>query len=111
MAYKTRDNTGALFSNRHKDTDKHPDDTGKCKIDGKWYWISSWNKETEAGYKFTNTTYKPFTEEQAKKQEQKEEGLEYYKPKSNGDQAQQKRSEPQQPQQPQNNNAAEDLPF
>lgn len=41
---KDYDNTnkGALFGNRNKKTDKHPDLQGKLNIDGAERWISGW---------------------------------------------------------------------
>lgn len=39
-----RNNSGAIFANDRKTQDNHPDGKGSCTIDGKEYWISSWNK-------------------------------------------------------------------
>lgn len=38
-------NRGALFNNKRKTSDNHPDMTGKINIDGTEYWLSGWYKE------------------------------------------------------------------
>ena len=50
MAYEMNDNSGSLFANKKKETDRHPDRTGSAKIDGVEYWVSGWVKQdaTEA---------------------------------------------------------------
>lgn len=42
-------NSGALFINDRKKTDKHPDMTGTINVDGKDYWISGWSKVAKSG--------------------------------------------------------------
>lgn len=42
-------NRGALFDNDRKQSDKHPDMTGKIDVDGQPWEISGWWKETKAG--------------------------------------------------------------
>jgi uncharacterized protein (DUF736 family) len=45
------DNTdsGALFRNDRKETDKHPDLRGSIDVGGVEYWISAWSKTPKAG--------------------------------------------------------------
>lgn len=43
------DNSGALFVNDKKQTDKHPDRTGSATIDGTEYWVSGWLKKGAKG--------------------------------------------------------------
>ena len=42
-------NRGALFKNGKKETDRHPDYTGRIDIDGKEYFLSAWIKEGKKG--------------------------------------------------------------
>tara|TARA_R100000664_G_scaffold17520_1_gene26460 strand:+ start:641 stop:886 length:246 start_codon:yes stop_codon:yes gene_type:complete len=43
-----RNNSGALFKNTKKETDKHPDYTGSIVVDDKEYWISGWNNTAKS---------------------------------------------------------------
>ena len=45
-------NSGALFKNERKETDKHPDYKGSINVDGVEYWISAWLNESNAGKKY-----------------------------------------------------------
>jgi uncharacterized protein (DUF736 family) len=49
MAYQQKDNSGVLFTNDKKQSDKHPDYKGNCTIDGQKYWISGWKKTSSKG--------------------------------------------------------------
>lgn len=51
-------NSGVLFKNDKKTTDKHPDYNGSINIDGKEYWLSSWIKQGQKG-KFMSLSVKP----------------------------------------------------
>jgi uncharacterized protein (DUF736 family) len=42
-------NSGALFKNDRKETDKHPDMRGSIDVGGVEYWISAWTKTPKAG--------------------------------------------------------------
>ena len=42
-------NTGVLFLNDRKESDKHPDRKGSIDIEGKQYWLSGWDKQTSKG--------------------------------------------------------------
>lgn len=50
-------NRGALFKNDRKESDKHPDYTGKLNVGGVDYWISAWIKEGKSG-KFMSLSVK-----------------------------------------------------
>ena len=39
-----KDNSGVLFKNDKKETDKHPHYKGNITVDGKDYWLSAWVK-------------------------------------------------------------------
>jgi len=52
-------NSGALFKNDNKTTDKHPDLNGSCEVDGKKFYISAWLKEGKnSGKKFYSLSFK-----------------------------------------------------
>ena len=46
----TYDNTnrGAIWPNRKKEKDTHPDFKGEINIEGKEYWVSAWKKQPGA---------------------------------------------------------------
>ena len=58
MAYVPKNNTGSLFKNDRKDSDRHPDYTGSIIVDGVSYWLSAWVKEGQRG-KFFSMAVKP----------------------------------------------------
>lgn len=45
-------NSGALFKNEKKSTDKHPDYTGSINVLGMEFWISAWIKTSQSGKKY-----------------------------------------------------------
>ena len=47
-------NTGAIFKNDRKETDRHPDYNGSCEINGVEMWMSAWIKTSKNGKKFNN---------------------------------------------------------
>lgn len=52
-------NSGALFVNAKKVTDKHPDRNGSLNVDGVDYWISGWLKKDKNGNTFMSLSVKP----------------------------------------------------
>jgi hypothetical protein len=58
MSEKKYDNSGLLFRNHDKETDKHPDYKGNLTISGAEYWLSAWIKEGKRG-KFMSLSVKP----------------------------------------------------
>lgn len=60
-------NTGRLFKNDRKQSDKHPDYKGDAKIDGVEMWVSAWVKEVQngdnAGKKFFSMSFQPKDEQ------------------------------------------------
>ena len=60
MAYEQKDNSGALFKNKKKDSDKHPDYTGIVMVGGVEYWISAWiNTPKAGGDKYMSLNFNP----------------------------------------------------
>jgi len=53
-----RDNTGVLFKNDRKDSEKHPDYKGSLIVGGQDYWLSAWIKEGKGG-KFMGLALSP----------------------------------------------------
>ena len=45
-------NSGALFRNEKRETEKHPEYTGKITIEGKDYYLSAWVNEMRNGQKY-----------------------------------------------------------
>lgn len=56
---------GVLFRNSKKTTDKHPDYTGNCEVDGKQMWLNAWIKESQNGTKYMSLA---FTDKETSKQ-------------------------------------------
>ena len=55
---QVRDNSGVLFKNDKKETDKHPHYKGNITINGQDYWLSAWIKEGKGG-KFMGLAVSP----------------------------------------------------
>lgn len=53
-----RNNSGVLFTNDKKETDKHPHYKGNITVDGKDYWLSAWVKQGKGG-KFMGLAVSP----------------------------------------------------
>ena len=58
MAYDNT-NTGALFKNKDKETDKHPDYNGQINVEGTEYWLAAWLKKSKAGQPYMSLAVKP----------------------------------------------------
>jgi uncharacterized protein (DUF736 family) len=52
-------NRGALFRNTRKESDRHPDYTGKLNVGGIEYTLSAWLKTSAKGTKFLSLTVTP----------------------------------------------------
>lgn len=45
-------NTGALFPNDKRESDKHPQMKGSINVEGVEYWVSGWTNVSKAGAKY-----------------------------------------------------------
>lgn len=53
-------NSGVLFKNKSKNTDKHPDYRGTYTDGhGNEFWLSAWIKESKSGEKFMSLSTQP----------------------------------------------------
>lgn len=52
MTVNRDDNSGALFRNNNRTTDKHPHAKGEAIIDGVEYWISAWTNTSGKGEQY-----------------------------------------------------------
>ena len=54
-----KDNTGALFKNKFKRKDTHPDYQGPCKVNGVELQMSAWLNEGKDGQKYMSVSFQP----------------------------------------------------
>ena len=57
MAYEQKNNSGALFKNDKRETEKHPNAKGSALIDGVEYWVSAWTNTSEKGVKYQSLSF------------------------------------------------------
>jgi len=55
-----KENTGSIFKNDRKETDKHPDYTGTINVEGKEWQISLWVKDGKKGKFFSASIKAPY---------------------------------------------------
>ncbi len=71
---ENRDNSGILFKNDRKETERHPDYTGNCTVEGKNYWLSAWIKQGKKG-KFMSLSLTPKESPEKRAQEARRHSL------------------------------------
>ena len=54
--FEQRDNSGTLWKNDNRESEKHPNAKGSALIDGVEYWVSAWTKEGQKG-KFQSLSF------------------------------------------------------
>lgn len=64
MAYDNT-NSGALFKNDKKASEKHPDYRGSINVNGVDFWLSAWLKTSQQGAKFMSLSVSPKEQEHA----------------------------------------------
>ncbi|QIS79332.1 single strand DNA binding protein [Pantoea phage vB_PagM_SSEM1] len=84
-------NTGIIGKNDYKQKDTHPDQRGRCNVDGIWYWVSGWDKAAN-GRTFTSLAFTMMTQAEVDTM------LEKRAAKQAPQQAAQQRQQPQQQQ-------------
>lgn len=52
-------NSGVMFRNDKKATEKHPDFNGTIDVEGREYWLSSWVNESKDGRKYFKINLTP----------------------------------------------------
>lgn len=57
MAYDNT-NSGVLFKNDRRETDRHPEYTGNGNLNGVEFWINAWVKESKNGKKFFSFSFR-----------------------------------------------------
>lgn len=55
--YEIKDNSGSLFRVMEKASDRHPDFTGKGKVNGQLLYVSGWLKESKSGKKYLSLAF------------------------------------------------------
>ena len=65
-------NSGALFKNDKKATEKHPDYKGSVNADGTDYWLSAWLKTDKNGNKYMSLGLTPKNEDASPSRPKKE---------------------------------------
>jgi uncharacterized protein (DUF736 family) len=58
MAYDNT-NSGAIFKNDRKESDKHPDYKGSLNVEGREYWVSSWINRDKNGNAYMSVKVNP----------------------------------------------------
>ena len=56
--FEQRDNSGAIYVNDRKESENHPDRTGKVMVDGKMYYINGWIKKSGDKPPFMSLSFK-----------------------------------------------------
>lgn len=52
-----KDNRGAIWANKDKVKDTHPDFKGQAMIDGVEYWVSAWKRKPDANPKAPSLSF------------------------------------------------------
>lgn len=77
-------NSGALFENNRKNSDKHPDLTGSLNVGGKEYWVSAWENESKSGDAYYKLSVKLKEDTSEEEEEEEDEPVKKSTKKGNG---------------------------
>jgi len=55
--YEQKDNSGALFKNDKKQSEKHPDYRGTCMVNGQLMEMAAWLKTSAKGTKYMSFSF------------------------------------------------------
>tara|TARA_Y100000296_G_C5038810_1_gene188718 strand:+ start:297 stop:572 length:276 start_codon:yes stop_codon:yes gene_type:complete len=58
-----KDNSGALFKEEEKKSEKHPDYKGNCLVNGQKMYIAAWINESKGGKKYMSLSFTPPSED------------------------------------------------
>ena len=58
-----KDNSGALFKEEEKKSEKHPDYKGNCMVNGEVLYIAAWINESQNGKRYMSLSFTPQTEQ------------------------------------------------
>jgi hypothetical protein len=58
MAYEQKDNSGSLFGNEKRESEKHPHAKGTAMIDGREYWVDAWTNTAANGKRYQSLKFK-----------------------------------------------------
>ena len=59
-----QNNSGALYPNKQRRKETHPNSKGRALVGGVWYWVSGWNNLMPGGTgRYISTSYTPMTPE------------------------------------------------
>jgi uncharacterized protein (DUF736 family) len=59
VAFEVKPNTGSLFKNEDKQTDRHPDFNGSIDVNGEPFWLNGWSKTSKNGKRYLSLSIKP----------------------------------------------------
>lgn len=59
MSGYSNENSGVLFKNKDKKTEKHPDYRGDLDVGGEPFYLSAWLKTSKAGEKYMSLALQP----------------------------------------------------
>ena len=57
MPYEQKDNAGSLFKVDEKESDRHPDYTGKVMVGGTEYRLAGWMRESKNGKRYLSLAF------------------------------------------------------
>ena len=65
---RNNDNSGALYTNKNRQKDSHPNVKGRAMVGGVWYWVSGWTNIMPNGTeRYVSMSYQPMSQEDINK--------------------------------------------